>query len=298
MYLICMKGYYNMDLTSPRTIRNIQEQFGFTFKKGLGQNFLTARKILEEIVDAAEIESGVIEVGPGFGVLTSELAQNSDKVVTIEIDERLIDVLDYTLAEYDNVKIINEDILKLDLKKVIDDEFKGEKVSIAANLPYYITTPILLHLVQSDLPISTFVFMMQKEVAERIMASPGTKAYGALTLAVQFYCTSEVVMDVPPSSFIPRPAVNSTVLKLVKRDKPAVEVKDTRLFFRMVKMAFGQRRKVFTNAMKAGGISAEQGKEILAACGIDGKRRGETFSMEEFASLADAWYDLIHKDKE
>ena len=140
--------------------------------------------------------------------------------------------------------------------------------------------------------------MMQKEVAERIMASPGTKAYGALTLAVQFYCASEVVMDVPPSSFIPRPAVNSTVLKLVKRDKPAVEVKDTRLFFRMVKMAFGQRRKVFTNAMKAGGISAEQGKEILAACGIDGKRRGETFSMEEFASLADAWYDLIHKDKE
>ena len=128
-----------MDLTSPRTIRNIQERFGFTFKKGLGQNFLTARNILEEIVDAAEIENGVIEVGPGFGVLTSELAQNSDKVVTIEIDERLIDVLDYTLAEYDNVKIINEDILKLDLKKVIDDEFNGEKVSIAANLPYYYT---------------------------------------------------------------------------------------------------------------------------------------------------------------
>lgn len=139
MYLICMKGYYNMDLTSPRTIRNIQERFGFTFKKGLGQNFLTARNILEEIVDAAEIENGVIEVGPGFGVLTSELAQNSDKVVTIEIDERLIEVLDYTLAEYDNVKIINEDILKLDLKKVIDDEFNGEKVSIAANLPRIIS---------------------------------------------------------------------------------------------------------------------------------------------------------------
>ena len=142
-----------MDLTSPRTIRNIQEQFGFTFKKGLGQNFLTARNILEEIVDAAEIESGVIEVGPGFGVLTSELAQNSDKVVTIEIDERLIDVLDYTLAEYDNVKIINEDILKLDLKKVIDDEFNGEKVSIAANLPYYITTPIITKLLEEKLPI-------------------------------------------------------------------------------------------------------------------------------------------------
>ena len=156
MYLICMKGYYNMDLTSPRTIRNIQEQFGFTFKKGLGQNFLTARNILEEIVDAAEIESGVIEVGPGFGVLTSELAQNSDKVVTIEIDERLIDVLDYTLAEYDNVKIINEDILKLDLKKVIDDEFNGEKVSIAANLPYYITTPIITKLLEEKLPISGY----------------------------------------------------------------------------------------------------------------------------------------------
>ena len=162
MYLICMKGYYNMDLTSPRTIRNIQEQFGFTFKKGLGQNFLTARNILEEIVDAAEIESGVIEVGPGFGVLTSELAQNSDKVVTIEIDERLIDVLDYTLEEYDNVKIINEDILKLDLKKVIDDEFKGEKVSIAANLPYYITTPIITKLLEEKLPIKNIVVMVQK----------------------------------------------------------------------------------------------------------------------------------------
>ena len=153
-----------MDLTSPRTIRNIQEQFGFTFKKGLGQNFLTARNILEEIVDAAEIESGVIEVGPGFGVLTSELAQNSDKVVTIEIDERLIDVLDYTLAEYDNVKIINEDILKLDLKKVIDDEFNGEKVSIAANLPYYITTPIITKLLEEKLPIKNIVVMVQKEV--------------------------------------------------------------------------------------------------------------------------------------
>lgn len=152
MYLICMKGYYNMDLTSPRTIRNIQERFGFTFKKGLGQNFLTARNILEEIVDAAEIESGVIEVGPGFGVLTSELAQNSDKVVTIEIDERLIDVLDYTLAEYDNVKIINEDILKLDLKKVIDDEFNGEKVSIAGKFaPYYITTPIITKLLEEKI---------------------------------------------------------------------------------------------------------------------------------------------------
>ena len=285
-----------IELADRKVVSYLIKRFGIHAKHKLGQNFLVRPDVVRAIAEASEIGEGsrVLEIGPGIGTLTQALARTGAEVTAVEIDQSLGRILSHTLEPYKNVHIIYDDVLKLDLNKLMGDK----EWHVAANLPYYITTPILLHLVQSDLPISTFVFMMQKEVAERIMASPGTKAYGALTLAVQFYCTSEVVMDVPPSSFIPSPAVNSTVLKLVKRDKPAVEVKDTRLFFRMVKMAFGQRRKVFTNAMKAGGISAEQGKEILAACGIDGKRRGETFSMEEFASLADAWYDLIHKDKE
>ena len=268
-----------MDLTSPRTIRNIQEQFGFTFKKGLGQNFLTARNILEEIVDAAEIESGVIEVGPGFGVLTSELAQNSDKVVTIEIDERLIDVLDYTLAEYDNVKIINEDILKLDLTKVIDDEFNGEKVSIAANLPYYITTPIITKLLEEKLPIKNIVVMVQKEVAERMSAKPSTKDYGAITVLCQF---------------VPPPKVDSAVLKLKVLDKPLVEVKDEGVFFRVVKAAFSQRRKTLLNCLSANfPIPKDEISTLLESIGVAPSRRGETLSLEEFANIADTLLQKI-----
>ena len=286
-----------MDLTSPRTIRNIQEQFGFTFKKGLGQNFLTARNILEEIVDAAEIESGVIEVGPGFGVLTSELAQNSDKVVTIEIDERLIDVLDYTLAEYDNVKIINEDILKLDLTKVIDDEFNGEKVSIAANLPYYITTPIITKLLEEKLPIKNIVVMVQKEVAERMSAKPSTKDYGAITVlcqsTVRLFLPS-IVANVPASLFVPPPKVDSAVLKLKVLDKPLVEVKDEGVFFRVVKAAFSQRRKTLLNCLSANfPIPKDEISTLLESIGVAPSRRGETLSLEEFANIADTLLQKI-----
>ena len=279
-----------MDLTSPRTIRNIQEQFGFTFKKGLGQNFLTARNILEEIVDAAEIESGVIEVGPGFGVLTSELAQNSDKVVTIEIDERLIDVLDYTLAEYDNVKIINEDILKLDLKKVIDDEFNGEKVSIAANLPYYITTPIITKLLEEKLPIKNIVVMVQKEVADRMQVGPGSKDYGALSLAVQYYAEPYIVANVPPNCFIPRPNVGSAVIRLTRHAKPPVEVKDKDLMFRLIRASFNQRRKTLQNGLSNAQDLSFSKEEIAAAIeslGLSPSVRGETLTLAQFAALSD-----------
>ena len=289
MYLICMKGYYNMDLTSPRTIRNIQEQFGFTFKKGLGQNFLTARNILEEIVDAAEIESGVIEVGPGFGVLTSELAQNSDKVVTIEIDERLIDVLDYTLAEYDNVKIINEDILKLDLKKVIDDEFKGEKVSIAANLPYYITTPIITKLLEEKLPIKNIVVMVQKEVADRMQSGPGTKDYGALSLAVQFYSKAEIVANVPANCFMPRPNVGSAVIRLTCHAERPVDVKDEAFMFKIIRASFNQRRKTLQNGLNNASnlnVNKEQVVAALEKIGLPATVRGEALSLEQFAALS------------
>lgn len=195
----------------------------------------------------------------------------------------------HTLEAYNNVHIIYEDVLKANLKEILGDN----DWHAAANLPYYITTPILLYLIQSELPISLFVFMMQKEVADRILAKAGSKDYGALTLAVQFDCTVERVMDIPPAAFLPHPAVTSTVLKIRRRKEPAVKVADRKLFFRLVKMGFGQRRKVFTNAMKSGGISTELGKKILERAGIDGGRRGETFSMEEYAALANAWDELV-----
>lgn len=278
-----------MDLTSPRTIRSIQEKFGFTFKKGLGQNFLTSQNVLEEIVDAAEIDSGVIEVGPGFGVLTSELAKNSDKVVTIEIDERLLDVLEYTLADYDNVKIVNADILKLDLHKLIQEEFGDEKVSIAANLPYYITTPIITKLLEEKLPLKNIVVMVQKEVALRMAAKPSSKDYGAITVLCQYYTEPSVVTNVPASLFVPPPKVDSAVLKLKIREKPAVQVQDEKMFFRVVKAAFSQRRKTLLNCLCSNfSFPKEEISALLEGVGIMPSRRGETLSLQEFADISDA----------
>ena len=284
---------FEVELADKKVISYILKRFNIHAKHRLGQNFLVRADVVKAIAEAAELteESCVLEIGPGIGILTQALARTGAAVTAVEIDKSLEKVLLYTLEPYENINIIYEDILKLNLYELM----QGKIWKIAANLPYYITTPILIYLIQTELPISIFVFMMQKEVAARIMASPGTKDYGALTLAIQFYCTAEIVMDVPPSSFIPKPAVMSTVLKLKKRKEPAVKVKDKKLFFSMVKIAFGQRRKVFTNALKAGGINKTMIDEILRRTQIDGTRRGETFSMQEFGLLADAWYDLIHE---
>ncbi|CDF27333.1 ribosomal RNA small subunit methyltransferase A [Dialister sp. CAG:588] len=284
---------FEVELADKKVISYILKRFNIHAKHRLGQNFLVRADVVKAIAEAAELteESCVLEIGPGIGILTQALARTGAAVTAVEIDKSLEKVLLYTLEPYENINIIYEDILKLNLYELM----QGKIWKIAANLPYYITTPILIYLIQTELPISLFVFMMQKEVAARIMASPGTKDYGALTLAIQFYCTAEIVMDVPPSSFIPKPAVMSTVLKLKKRKEPAVKVKDKKLFFSMVKIAFGQRRKVFTNALKAGGINKTMIDEILRRTQIDGTRRGETFSMQEFGLLADAWYDLIHE---
>lgn len=282
-----------VELADRQTVQYIVRRFNLRLKHKLGQNFLIRPDVVRAITEAAELAPGtpVMEIGPGIGTLTQALARTGAEVTAFEIDRSLEHVLAHTMEPYDNVRIIYEDVLKADLPAVL-----GERTwHAAANLPYYITTPILLYLIQSELPISLFVFMMQKEVAERILAEPGSKAYGALTIAVQYYCTVEPVMDIPPAAFIPRPQVTSTVLKLRRRETPAVAVKEEKLFFRLVKMGFGQRRKVFTNAMKTGGISAELGAAMLEAAGIDGKRRGETFSMEEYARLADAWHDLKEK---
>lgn len=282
-----------VELADRQTVQYIVRRFNLRLKHKLGQNFLIRPDVVRAIAEAAELGPGtpVMEIGPGIGTLTQALARTGAEVTAFEIDRSLENVLAHTMEPYDNVRIIYEDVLKADLPSILG----GRMWHAAANLPYYITTPILLYLIQSELPISLFVFMMQKEVAERILAAPGSKAYGALTIAVQYYCTVEPVMDIPPTAFIPRPQVTSTVLKLRRRETPAVAVKEEALFFRLVKMGFGQRRKVFTNAMKSGGIPAELGAAMLEAAGVDGKRRGETFSMEEYARLADAWHDLKEK---
>lgn len=282
------------NLAEKRITAYVLKRFGIRAKHRLGQNFLIRPDIVSAIADAAELEEGtpVMEIGAGIGTLTQALARTGAQVTAFEIDKSLERVLSQTLEGYSNVSIIYEDVLKADLPAILD----GKDWHCAANLPYYITTPILLTLIQMNLLISLFVFMMQKEVADRILAKPGTKEYGALTIAMQFDCEVERVFDIEPSAFMPRPQVTSTVLKARRRKEPAVNVKDRKLFFRLVKMGFGQRRKVFTNAMKAGGIDRDTADAILEKANIDGSRRGETFSMEEYGRLADAWYGLVHRE--
>lgn len=279
-----------MELTSPRIIKQIAADYGFVFKKGLGQNFLTSQPILEEIADAAEIEGGgVVEIGPGFGVLTNELCKKAEKVVALEIDERLIPILEDTMAEYDNLKVINKDCLKIDMKALIDEEFNGERISVAANLPYYITTPIITSLIEAKLPINNMVVMVQKEVAERIQAKPSTKDYGALSVLCQYYTDPEIVTIVPAGLFVPPPKVDSAVLKMRFLDEPSVRVNNEKMFFRTVKAAFSQRRKTLLNCLASNfSFGKDKLTEVMESVGIDPKRRGETLTLEEFAKLSDA----------
>lgn len=278
-----------MDFISPSKIKNIAAKYGFVFKKGLGQNFLSSKSVLEEIAAAAEIDNeGVIEIGPGFGVLTHELAMRAKKVVALELDERLIPILADTLGEHNNIKVINADVLKTDVKKLIADEFDGMSVSIAANLPYYITTPIITSLIEEHLSLHNLVVMVQKEVAERITAKPGTKNYGAISVLCQFYTIPEYVTTVPADLFVPPPKVDSAVVKMKFRDVPAVEVKDGKLFFRTVKAAFSQRRKTLLNCLTANfPKSKAEISDLLTGIEIEPTRRGETLTLEEFARISD-----------
>ena len=278
-----------MDFISPSKIKNIAAKYGFVFKKGLGQNFLSSKSVLEEIAAAAEIDNeGVIEIGPGFGVLTHELAMRAKKVVALELDERLIPILADTLGEHNNIKVINADVLKTDVKKLIADEFDGMSVSVAANLPYYITTPIITSLIEEHLPLHNLVVMVQKEVAERITAKPGTKNYGAISVLCQFYTIPEYVTTVPADLFVPPPKVDSAVVKMKFRDVPAVEVKDGKLFFRTVKAAFSQRRKTLLNCLTANfPKSKAEISDLLTGIEIEPTRRGETLTLEEFARISD-----------
>lgn len=278
-------------IASPEVVHYICKRFDIKMSKKLGQNFLIKRGIVDEIVYAAELTPGepVLEVGPGIGTLTQGLAQSGADVTAIELDRRLLEVLDTTLASYDNVRIVHGDVLKLDVATIMNHKpFK-----VVANLPYYITTPIIMSLLESKLPIVRLVVMVQKEVALRMVAKPGTKDYGALSVAVQYYTEPDIVLDVPPKSFLPAPAVTSSVIRCVLRDKPPVDVIDEKLFFRVVKAGFAQRRKTFSNTMKTTGLSRDRIEELLAKANIDGQRRGETFTLQEFADVANAWASLI-----
>ena len=278
-------------IASPEVVHYICKSFDIKMSKKLGQNFLIKRGIVDEIVHAAEITVGepVLEVGPGIGTLTQGLAQSGADVTAIELDRRLLEVLDTTLASYDNVRIIHGDVLKLDVPTIMNHK----SFKVVANLPYYITTPIIMSLLESKLPIERLVVMVQKEVALRMIAKPGTKDYGALSVAVQYYTEPDIVLDVPPKSFLPAPAVTSSVIRCVLRDKPPVDVIDEKLFFRVVKAGFAQRRKTFSNTMKTTGLTRDRIEELLAKANIDGQRRGETFTLQEFADVANAWAALI-----
>ncbi|MFS9252849.1 16S rRNA (adenine(1518)-N(6)/adenine(1519)-N(6))-dimethyltransferase RsmA [Streptococcus infantis] len=273
----------------------VLERHGFTFKKSFGQNFLTDTNILQKIVDTAEIDDqvNVIEIGPGIGALTEFLAERAAQVMAFEIDHRLVPILEDTLRDFDNVTVVNEDILKVDLAQHIQN-FKNPDlpIKVVANLPYYITTPILMHLIESGIPFSEFVVMMQREVADRISAKPNTKAYGSLSIAVQYYMTAKVAFIVPRTVFVPAPNVDSAILKMVRRPEPAVAVKDENLFFKVSKASFTHRRKTLWNNLTGYFGKTEEVKDKLTKAldqaGLSPSVRGEALGLEEFASLADA----------
>ncbi|AJD89375.1 ribosomal RNA small subunit methyltransferase A [Jeotgalibacillus malaysiensis] len=287
----------NRDIATPVRTKEIMQKYGFSFKKSLGQNFLIDPNILQNIVGHAGLtkEHGAIEIGPGIGALTEHLARASKKVVAFEIDQRLLPILDDTLSPYDNIKILHKDVLKADVEQVMAEEFAGiEDVMVVANLPYYVTTPIILKLLMEDLPIKGLVVMLQKEVADRIAAKPGTKNYGSLSIAIQYYTEASTVMIVPKTVFIPQPNVDSAVIKLVKRDKPPVEVTNEDFFFTVTRSSFAQRRKTILNNLTSQLPDGKEKKEdilkALEQAGIEPSRRGESLSIPEFATLANALY--------
>lgn len=286
---------FNMRIADYNVTKTILERHGFTFKKSFGQNFLTDTNILQKIVDTAEIDeqANVIEIGPGIGALTEFLAERAAEVLAFEIDDRLIPILSDTLGQFENVTVINEDILKSDLKSAIK-QFKNPNlpIKVVANLPYYITTPILMHLIESQIPFSEFVVMMQREVADRISAKPNTKAYGSLSIAVQYYMTAKVAFIVPRTVFVPAPNVDSAILKMTRLEEPNVAVKDEKFFFKLTKASFVHRRKTLWNNLtnyfgKTDSVK-RQLTEGLEMADVSPTVRGEALSLADFARLSDA----------
>ena len=286
----------NREIAVPSRTKEILAKHGFTFKKSLGQNFLTEPNILRKIVDTATItkETNVIEVGPGIGALTEHLAKQAKQVLAFEIDDRLIPVLADTLQPYKNVSVVHQDVLKAPLQAMTQEIFEQPDLplKVVANLPYYITTPIMMHFLESELPVAEMVVMMQKEVADRISAKPGTKAYGSLSIAVQYYMEAKLAFIVPKTVFVPQPNVDSAILKLTRRETPAVSVTDEQAFFRLTNASFQLRRKTLWNNLQNSYGKDDETKAWLKAslevAGIEPSRRGETLSLEEFAALSNA----------
>lgn len=277
------------NLSNISVIRDVLSRHGFSFSKGLGQNFLINPTVCPRMAEMGNAKPGwgIIEIGAGVGVLTAELARRADKVVCIEIDSRLLPVLDETLAEFDNIKIVNEDVLKVDLHKLIEQEFAGMPVAVCANLPYYITSPIIMNLLEAHLPIASLTVMVQKEAAARLCAEPGSREVGAVSIAVRYYSEPKILFQVSRGSFLPAPDVDSTVIRLDVRDRPPVEVGSEEQFFKVVRAAFSQRRKTLPNTLSAGlGIPKAQAIEMLEKAGIPTNLRAEQLTLDQFALLS------------
>lgn len=279
------------ELGNPQSTIAILQKYNFNFQKKFGQNFLIDPSVLERIVDAAQIteDDCVLEIGPGIGTMTQYLAERAREVVAVEIDRALIPILQDTLSAYKNVIIINADILKVDIGQLVRERNGGRPIKVVANLPYYITTPIIMSLLESRVPLKSITIMVQKEVAERMQVGPGTKEYGALSLAVQYYANPEIVANVPPNCFIPRPNVGSAVIRLTRYEEPPVQVNDERKMFALIRASFNQRRKTLANGLAnaAGlGVTRERVTQVLEEMGLPATVRGETFSLEQFARLS------------
>lgn len=278
-------------LASPYKTAEIVRKYDFAFRKKFGQNFLIDPSVLEDIMDAAGItkDDTVLEIGPGIGTMTQYLAERAGKVIAVEIDSALIPILKDTLSEYDNVKVINDDILKLDINKLAQEEAGGKPFKVAANLPYYITTPIIMELLEKKVPLESITIMVQKEVAARMMTGPGSKDYGALSLAVQYYCRPEIVTEAGPQCFMPRPAVSSTVIKLERYGDLPVKPEDPEYMFKLIRASFNHRRKTLANGLSNDAslkLSREQVTEALGKMGLKEDIRGEKLTLEQFAELS------------
>lgn len=276
-------------LGNPSGTIEVLQKYNFNFKKKFGQNFLIDSHVLDKIIRAAEItkDDCVLEIGPGIGTMTQYLAENAREVIAVEIDKNLIPILEDTLSSYDNVTVIHEDILKVDIAKIVEEKNGGRPIKVVANLPYYITTPIIMGLFESHVPLNSITIMVQKEVADRMKVGPGTKDYGALSLAVQYYAKPEIVANVPPNCFIPRPNVGSAVIRLTRYEAPPVQVENEKRMFAIIRASFHQRRKTLVNGLVNGGIARKE--EVTAALeemGLSPSVRGEALSLEEFAKLA------------
>ncbi len=275
----------------PQNTIAVLQKYNFNFQKRFGQNFLIDTNVLDRIISAAEItkDDCVLEIGPGIGTMTQYLAENAREVVAVEIDKNLIPILEDTLSAYDNVTVINDDILKVDIAKIVEERNGGKPIKVVANLPYYITTPIIMGLFESHVPLKSITIMVQKEVADRMQVGPGTKDYGALSLAVQYYAQPEIVANVPPNCFIPRPGVGSAVIRLTRYAEPPVEVKDEKFMFALIRASFNQRRKTLVNGLTGAGdlrLTKEQVTDALERMGLSPQVRGEALTLEQFAELS------------